>query len=390
MSGVVRACLLVGAAARLSLILEMHTRRAPHAPKLAADLRNKVANISGLNSTDISVEKLPDDFFFPCPEVLASDESESETAVLARQLHGKQDARVERGFLGYHGRNSRFPILLEVRGVTSGKLIHDLRTHVTDLTAAGCETAGQPCKVTFALYECRVRESHHRHHGHFPIPSFAGVVVFLVNLCFLGLFMRVICACICACCGGRRGWRCCPATCNATAVRCPMTGSAPAVRCPFLQTAAQSERRIVNGVIVSSNAPSAGPAVPSAMAMPAPTAPAPTAPPPTAPPVVQPAGVYPVPPAAPAAPVYVPMSQPEANALAAEESAQLERALALSQESAESAQLDRALALSLAEATRYCSTCGAANPIAHRFCAACGQPLQPGVSPAAGLGLQAP
>ena len=84
------------------------------------------------------------------------------------------------------------------------------------------------------------------------------------------------------------------------------------------------------------------------------------------------------------------MSQPEANALAAEESAQLERALALSQESAESAQLDRALALSLAEATRYCSTCGAANPIAHRFCAACGQPMQPGVSPAAGLGLQAP
>merc|ERR1719440_1707852 len=87
MTGAVRASLLIGAAARLSLLLEMHTRTVPNAPKIMADLRNKVANVSGLNSTDVSVEILPDNFFFPCTELLPSYEPESATATVARQLH---------------------------------------------------------------------------------------------------------------------------------------------------------------------------------------------------------------------------------------------------------------------------------------------------------------
>jgi NADH pyrophosphatase NudC (nudix superfamily) len=87
--------------------------------------------------------------------------------------------------------------------------------------------------------------------------------------------------------------------------------------------------------------------------------------------------------APPAAPVYVPMSQPSEA-----EQTQLTQAMALSVEAEESAQLNRALALSQAEAAaRHCPACGAANAQSHRFCGACGQPLQPGATPAAGLQL---
>jgi hypothetical protein len=242
-----------------------------------------------------------------------------------------------------------------------------LRVHATDLTATGCENAGPHCKVTFGLYECRVRESHHRHHNRYPIPSFAGVIMMMSHLCFCLVAVRVIRYC---CCGGRGVWR------------CPAAGTATAARCPFLQSAAQSapvQTRIVNGVILPQNAPSAGPALAATTATPAPT---PTAPAPPAPAAVPAIGVYPIGTlAAPAAPAYVPMSQPEADV-------QLNRALALSEETEESDQLNRVLALSLAEAAgRPCPTCGAANPESHRFCSACGQPLLPGVSPAAGLQL---
>merc|ERR1719405_118793 len=93
MAGPVRALLFVGAAARLSLLLEMHTRIAPNAPKLVADLKNKVANVAGLNSTDVAVEMLPDNFFFPCPAVLNGADSpyhksEATAVAAARQLHG--------------------------------------------------------------------------------------------------------------------------------------------------------------------------------------------------------------------------------------------------------------------------------------------------------------
>jgi hypothetical protein len=429
MFGVVRACLFIGAAARLSLILEMHSRTVPNAPKLVADLRNQVANVSGLNSTDIAVEVLPDNFFFPCPEILPSFEPESEMAVAARQLHGVhgphghwshghwshghhhsfmddeasgeyyyyyydekpmiedglmmlgapaegkcaeclaagmdyciaedrcteratrtcrgaedhvtgspefsraepghsmkcprsdapgergflgQDAPGERGFLGHHGRKG-FPVLLEVRGVTSDKLIHDLRAHAADLSATGCETVeGQPCKVTFELYECgvRARHAHHRHHSnyHHHIPPLCGLAGAMMNVCCCLFLLRLIRICLC---GRRRGWR-----------------SQGTDGSPFLPPAAQGapvQGRIVNGVILPHGAPSAGPAVP----------------PSTAPSVqvqaqaVQPAAVFPVAPVAPVAP---------------------------------------------APAAGYCSSCGAPHSDTARFCGACGQPLSGCVS----------
>merc|ERR1719388_346023 len=89
MAGVFRAFLFVGAAARLSLLVEMHTRAVPNARTLLADLRSKVANVSGLNSTDVAVDTvLPEHFFFPCPEILPSYEPDVATAIAkARQLH---------------------------------------------------------------------------------------------------------------------------------------------------------------------------------------------------------------------------------------------------------------------------------------------------------------
>merc|ERR1719236_9350 len=89
----------------------------------------------------------------------------------------KPDADGERGFLArggplaHHGRRG-FPVLLEVRGKTSHELMHDLRAHVAELSATGCETAGEPCQVSFELYECPVHarrapaHHHHRHHRH--------------------------------------------------------------------------------------------------------------------------------------------------------------------------------------------------------------------------------
>jgi len=384
MSGVVRACLLVGAAAKLSLILELHTQTAPHVPKLTAGLRNKVANISGLNSTDISVEKLPGEYHFPCPEILSPAESTSETAVMARQLRGASfgldvpDSLGEQGFLGYpHGRKghhhetmSSFPILLEVRGVTGGKLLKDLRAHAADLSATGCEAAGHPCKVTFALYNCRAHEEHHhRHHRYHHMPHFAGFIMLIAQFCCcLAVMMRAIRIC---CCGGRR-------CAGEGAAAVPALPALPTVQVPFLHSTAQAAPvRIVNGVILPYDAPSAGPALPAA---PAPSAPAAQ---------VQPAGVYP---AVPAAPTYVPpvpMSQPAPVPMSQPApDADLTRALALSVEAEESAQMNRAVANSLAEsAARFCPACGAASPEGHRFCSGCGQPLQPGASPAAGLQL---
>jgi hypothetical protein len=228
--------------------------------------------------------------------------------------------------------------------------------------------------VTFELYDCRVRERYHHHHGNYHLRLMS-------NLCFFLVLMSVVRFC---CCGARRNWGCCRGRVPCGPTACPFLQSAAQPRIvngvilpsngasadPLLQSAAPVQPRIVNGVILPSNAASAGPALRD------PTAPAPTAP------VVQPAGVYPGSTlAAPTAPVYIPMSQPE-------EDAQLSRALALSVETEESAQLQQALALSQAQAAgRHCPACGAANHESYRFCSACGQPLQPRVSPAAGLQL---
>merc|ERR1719316_410265 len=163
--------------------------------------------------------------------------------------------------------------------------------------------------------------------------------------------MRAIRSC---CCGGRR----CEGEEGAAAV--PALPALPTVQVPFLHSAQAAPVRIVNGVIVPYDAPSAGPAVPAA---PAPSAPAPSAAAQAAQAraaqAVQPAGVYP---AVPAAPTYVPpvpMSQPAPDA-------DLTRALALSVEAEESAQMNRAVANSLAEsAARFCPACGAASPEGH-------------------------
>jgi hypothetical protein len=149
--------------------------------------------------------------------------------------------------------------------------------------------------VTFELYECAVQAHHHvphRHHHH-HIPPIAGIFWAISNVCCCLVLVRLIRICLC---GRRRNWGSQGADGSAAAPFMPSAQSAPV------------QGRIVNGVILPYNAPSAGPAAP----------PAPTAP-------VQPA------------------------------------------------------------IAGYCSSCGSPHPDGHKFCGACGHPLQhallqPGVS----------
>lgn len=221
------------------------------------------------------------------------------------------------GFLTHHGRKG-FPVLLEVRGVTSDKLLQELEAHAADLSATGCETADEHCRVTFELYECSVRQGRHvpHHHHHFHrVPPIVGMIWTIANIFCFFAFVRVIRRC---CCGGRRrSWAIPPAAMSRGA-----DGNATA---PFLSSSASPpvQGRIVNGVILPpQTAPSAGPANPPSTAPPAPV--------PQAAQALQPAVVFPMAPVVPA--------------------------------------------------TGYCSTCGAAHPSNHRFCGACGQPLRPAVS----------
>lgn len=224
----------------------------------------------------------------------------------------RSDAGSERGFLEHHGRKG-FPVLLEVRGETTDKLIHDLRAHATELSATGCETATEPCKVTFELYECPVRAHHHvkhRHHHFHRISPICGFLWSVMNVCCCFALLRVIRICLC---GRRRGWG--SQNTDGNAALLPSAQGAPV------------QGRIVNGVIIPHNAPSAGPAPSPTTVTPTPTAPAQA---------VQPAAVFPVAPAAPAAP--------------------------------------------LPAHGGFCPSCGTPHPEGHRFCGACGHSLLPGVS----------
>merc|ERR1719326_545628 len=124
----------------------------------------------------------------------------------------------ERGFLEHHGRKG-FPVLLELRGETTEKMIHELRAHAAELSATGCETTGtQPCKVTFELYECPVRaHRHHRHHHREEKLMFCGLMWAIFNFCCCLGFLRCI-RLICMGCHRRaRHWRSQGADGNSTA-----------------------------------------------------------------------------------------------------------------------------------------------------------------------------
>merc|ERR1719387_1196429 len=155
----------------------------------------------------------------------------------------------------------------------SHELMHDLRAHVAELSATGCETAGEPCQVSFELYKCPVhaRRAHaHHHHRHHHMAPLCALMTFICNVCCCVGILRFLRFCLCGRSYRRR---------TSPADMSPTTSGAA----PLLPGQPVQGRLIVNGVIQNANAvqamhvvqpahaaPSAGPAPPAAaMAPPA-------------------------------------------------------------------------------------------------------------------------